>query len=71
MRDPDHEWKTPPKSIAKPRNLIDLPPWLVSIIDIESIEANNVNLINPILESLGSVLLTSKAGPMYSTVVKF
>ena len=71
MRDTTHEWKTPPNCIAKPRNLVELPQWLKSIIDVESIEANNVNLINPILESLGSVLLTSKAGPMYSTIVKF
>ena len=58
-------------SIAKPRYLSELPEWLPMIIDNEKIESTVINLINPIMESLGSVLLKGKTGPMYSTIVNF
>lgn len=61
----------PITSIAKPRYLSELPEWLPSIIDTEKIESTVINLVNPIMESLGSVLLKGKTGPMYSTIVNF
>lgn len=61
-------WKNFPSSIAKPRNMTDLPEWLKDIIDIDTIVHNNVNLINPILESIGIPIITEKLGPMYTTL---
>lgn len=62
-------WKKFPSSIAKPRAMVDLPEWLKSIIDIDTIIHNNVNLINPILESVGIPIIKEKAGDMYTTLV--
>lgn len=62
-------WNKFPSSIAKPRALTDLPDWLKSIIDIDTIVHNNVNLINPILESVGVPIINEKLGPMFTTLV--
>lgn len=62
-------WTKFPSSIAKPRSLTDLPDWLKYIIDIDSIVHNNVNLINPILESVGVPIINEKLGPMFTTLV--
>ena len=61
----------PITSIAKPRYLTDLPDWILDIVHNDAIESGVINLINPIMQSLGSVLLNSKTGPMYSTIVNF
>lgn len=71
MRMTEKEWKKPPAFVAKPRYLTDIPDWLASIINVDKIISNNVNLINPILQSLGSVIIKSKTGPMYTTLVNF
>lgn len=62
-------WTKFPSSIAKPRALKELPDWLKYIIDIDSIVHNNVNLINPILESVGVPIINEKLGPMFTTLV--
>lgn len=69
MKDHPDIWTKFPSSIAKPRALKDLPDWLKSIIDIDTIVHNNVNLINPILESVGIPIIQEKLGPMFSTLV--
>ena len=69
MREHPDIWTKFPSSIAKPRALKDLPDWLKSIIDIDTIVHNNVNLINPILESVGIPIIQEKLGPMFSTLV--
>ena len=62
-------WVKFPTSIAKPRAMVDLPDWLKSIIDVETIIHKNVNLINPILEAVGIPIINEKLGNMYSTLV--
>ena len=62
-------WTKFPSSIAKPRAMVELPDWLKDIIDVDTIIHNNVNLINPILESVGVPIINEKLGPMYTTLV--
>ena len=62
-------WTKFPSSIAKPRAMTELPDWLKDIIDIDTIVHNNVNLINPILESVGIPIINEKLGPMFTTLV--
>jgi hypothetical protein len=69
MKEHPDIWTKLPSSIAKPRALKELPEWLKSIIDIDTIVHNNVNLINPILESLGIPIINEKLGPMFTTLV--
>jgi hypothetical protein len=69
MKEHPDIWTKFPSSIAKPRALKELPEWLKSIIDIDTIVHNNVNLINPILESLGIPIINEKLGPMFTTLV--
>ena len=69
MKEHPDIWTKFPSSIAKPRALKDLPDWLKSIIDIDTIVHNNVNLINPILESVGIPIIQEKLGPMFSTLI--
>jgi hypothetical protein len=63
-------WKNFPSGIAKPRYMTEIPEWLKSIIDIDAIIHNNINLINPILESVGIPIINEKLGNMYSTLVE-
>lgn len=57
--------------IAKPKNdSIPRPEWLNDIMDVEKISNDALNLINPILKSLGITIL--KAGPQvehYSNII--
>jgi hypothetical protein len=69
MQEHPNIWTKFPSSIAKPRAMVDLPDWLKDIIDIDTIIHNNVNLINPILESVGVPIIKEKLGPMYTTLV--
>ena len=69
MQEHPNIWTKFPSSIAKPRGMTDLPEWLKDIIDIDAIIHNNVNLINPILESVGIPIINEKLGPMYTTLV--
>ena len=63
-------WKTMPTAIAKPRALDEIPEWLKPLIDINSIEMSVINLINPIVESLGVTTIETKSGPTYTTLVE-
>ena len=57
-------------SIAKPRNLTELPDWIKDMIDINKITNNIISLINPVLEPLGSnTLKTSTTTAHYSNIV--
>jgi hypothetical protein len=69
MKEHPDIWTKFPSSIAKPRAMVELPEWLKDIIDIDTIIHNNVNLINPILESVGVPIIKEKLGPMYTTLV--
>ena len=69
MKEHPNIWTKFPSSIAKPRAMVELPDWLKDIIDIDTIIHNNVNLINPILESVGVPIIKEKLGPMYTTLV--
>lgn len=69
MKEHPNIWTKFPSSIAKPRAMVELPDWLKDIIDIDAIIHNNINLINPILESVGVPIIKEKLGPMYTTMV--
>ena len=71
MRENSDIWTKIPSGIAKPRALTELPDWLKSIINVTQIEANVINLVNPVVESLGVNIAKTKVGPMYTTIVEF
>jgi hypothetical protein len=49
------------KAIAIPQNLDRIPQWIVDIADIKTMVYDNVSKFNPVLQSLGSIPLKSRA----------
>ena len=57
--------------IAKPRVYGELPEWLRSIIDVDKIILDAVNLCNPILESMGCTIQSASAKiKQYSNIIE-
>lgn len=49
------EWTLTLSSIAKPREMTEMPQWLIDIIDVNKITTDIIKLLNPIIEPLGPV----------------
>lgn len=62
LRSPNEcEWALTLSSIAKPREMTEMPEWLIDIIDVNKITTDIIKLLNPIIEPLGPV--TQKLTP--------
>ena len=58
--------------IGLPQNLDIIPSWLINIIDYDKIVNDNVSKFNSILESLGVVLVDTRANDSHaSNIIAF
>ena len=71
LRSPNESlWKLTLTCIAKPRDMETIPDWLSDIINVNKITTGVIQLINPVIEPLGTIShALSSTSTHYTNVV--